>query len=65
LEELYAAGLAAADVDDQDVTVGHVLVPAARDPCWRRSTCMARTTFATPTPPGWRTPASQPASSMS
>jgi hypothetical protein len=34
-------------------------------PCWRRSTCTARTTFATPTPPGWRTPASRPGSSTS
>jgi len=29
-------------------------------PCWMRSTCTARTTSATPTRPGWRTPASPP-----
>ena len=29
-------------------------------PCWMRSTFTAPTTFATPTRPGWRTPASRP-----
>ena len=35
-------------------------LPDARDPCWRRSTCTAPTTSATPSRPGWRTPASPP-----
>jgi alditol oxidase len=34
-------------------------------PCWRRSTCTAPTTSATPSRPGWRTPASRPGSSTS
>jgi integrase len=29
-------------------------------PCWRRLTCMAPMTSATPSRPGWRTPASRP-----
>jgi hypothetical protein len=63
LEELHAAGLATVDVDDQGVTAGRWLAaPAARDPCWMPLTCTARTTSAIPTPPGWRTPASPPAS---
>ena len=36
-----------------------------RSRCWRRSTCTAPTTSATPSRPGWRTPASRPGSSTS
>jgi hypothetical protein len=66
LQELQAAGLAATEADDQDVLVARwVALPVAVIPCWRRWTCMAPMTYATRTPPGWRTPASRLGSSTS
>ncbi len=63
LQELRAAGLASIDHGDQDGRgpAGRYCWPLAT-PCWMRSSCTARTTSGTPSPPGWRTPASLPGS---
>ena len=65
LGELQAAGLASVNVDNQDELAGPVVGAAdgAMIPCSTRLICTAPTTFATPTRPGWRTPAFRPGSS--
>jgi hypothetical protein len=63
LGKLHAAGLAAVDVDDQDLTAGRwSAVPAARDPLLEAVDLHGAHDFTTPTRPGWRMPASPPAS---
>jgi hypothetical protein len=54
LAELAAAGAAAADPRRS----GGRCCPAPGIPCWRWSTCTAPMTSATPSRPGWKTPAS-------
>src|SRR6266540_6564681 len=63
LQELRAAGLASIDHGDQDGPRGcWSVLPTARHPCSMPSSCTAPTTSATPSPPGWKTPASRPGS---
>jgi hypothetical protein len=59
LAELATAGAAAAA--DAQRGAGRSGQPPSI-PSLRRSTCTAPTTFATPSRPGWRTPASRPGS---
>jgi integrase len=61
LGELHAARLATL-AGDGLAGVWSAL-PHPGTPCSMPWTCTARTTFATPSPPGWRTPASPPGSS--
>ena len=59
LGELAAAGLVARRRRGQQACAGGAAQPPATR-CWRPSTCTAPTTSATPSRPGWRTPASRP-----